>query len=147
MQEKKPYFETFLLANKYFRVKVWVDSNYCYSDSLQVKVVTVNTPTAVSAERCGPGSVNLSVTGATGNTLKWYDVMTGGTPIATTPVFTTPILNATTNYFVEAALLNSVGEIGRNDYNDISQWTPTGQGILFDVLSDINLDSNFLVHG
>ena len=40
---------------------------------------------------------------ASGATLNWYDVPTGGTPLATnSPTFTTPILNATKTFYVEA---------------------------------------------
>ncbi len=97
------YSESNLLANKYFRVKVGSGSNICYSDSVRVVVVPVAIPTVISGERCGPGTVSLSATSAASNTLKWYDVITGGTPIATTPTFTTPFLNVTTDYWVSSA--------------------------------------------
>ena len=35
------------------------------------------------------------------NPLTWYTTATGGTPIATGPSYTTPILNNTTSYFVQ----------------------------------------------
>ena len=97
------YTETNLTANKYFRVKIGSGSNVCYSDSLQMVVINVAAPTVVGGERCGPGTVGLSATAGTGTTLKWYEAMTGGAPVATTPSFTTPALNATTNYWVSSS--------------------------------------------
>lgn len=60
---------------------------------------------APKVERCDRGSVTLTVTGspeATG--YKWYTSETGGSPIsgATGASYTTPLLNATTTYYVTA---------------------------------------------
>lgn len=56
-------------------------------------------------ERCGSGTVNLSVTGTTGSTsFNWYDSETGGTLVATNAGnFTTPSLTTTTTYYVTAS--------------------------------------------
>ena len=53
---------------------------------------------------CGPGKVNLSVTGSAGTTsYRWYTSETGGTPVNTaTNSWTTPLLTATTTYYVTA---------------------------------------------
>ena len=55
-------------------------------------------PTAVNGERCGPGSVDLSVTGCTG-TVNWYNTVTGGNAISTGSTFTTPSILDTTIYY------------------------------------------------
>lgn len=44
------------------------------------------------------GSVTLN---ASGDEILWYDVPTGGSPVATGNTFTTPVLTATTIYYVE----------------------------------------------
>lgn len=54
---------------------------------------------------CGPGSVNLTVTGSTGVTaFNWYDAETGGNLVATTSSGNwSPNVTTTTNYWVTAS--------------------------------------------
>lgn len=54
-----------------------------------------------SASICGPGSVLLSAT-ATNGTVNWYSSSTGGSSIATGNSYSTPTINTTTSYFVDA---------------------------------------------
>ncbi len=54
-----------------------------------------------SASRCGSGSVVLSVTASAG-TINWYTAASGGSSFATGASLTTPSLNATTSYYVDA---------------------------------------------
>ena len=62
-------------------------------------VVTTTTP----ASRCGNGTLTLAATNSPAtSTLAWYDVPSSGIPLATGPSFTTPVLSATTNYYVQA---------------------------------------------
>ncbi|WP_432221764.1 gliding motility-associated C-terminal domain-containing protein [Flavobacterium sp. TMP13] len=51
---------------------------------------------------CGAGSVTLSATASSG-TISWYDIATGGTPIATGTTYTTPSLSVTKTYYVQAS--------------------------------------------
>jgi gliding motility-associated-like protein len=60
-------------------------------------------PTVVDAGRCGSGSIVLIASGATGaQTYAWYQTAIGGIAIAgeTAATYSTPILNATTTYYV-----------------------------------------------
>jgi gliding motility-associated-like protein len=50
---------------------------------------------------CGAGSGILSAT-ASGGTVNWYNTATGGTLLATGTSFTSPIINNTTTYYVDA---------------------------------------------
>ena len=54
-----------------------------------------------NATRCGNGSVTLQATANLG-TVNWYTTATGGTPVFSGNSFTTPVLSATTNYYVDA---------------------------------------------
>jgi hypothetical protein len=60
---------------------------------------------AVDGSRCGPGTVNLSVTGATnGTTVDWYAASTGGSVLTggtATANYTTPTINSSTTYYAE----------------------------------------------
>ncbi|WP_073482199.1 gliding motility-associated C-terminal domain-containing protein [Flavobacterium sp. CF108] len=64
------------------------------------------TPTVLTQSvtiQSGQSATLNAETSEPGAQLNWYDVPTGGTPVATnTPNFTTPILTATTTYYVEA---------------------------------------------
>src|SRR5690606_20243638 len=51
---------------------------------------------------CGDGTVDLQATADAGYVVNWYDVPTGGTPIATGNVFTTPVISTTTDFYVAA---------------------------------------------
>jgi gliding motility-associated-like protein len=67
--------------------------------------VVVNT-TPISPVVTGPDSIcsgNAATLTATapGGTYKWYEVATGGTPIYTGAIYHTPVLNASTTYYVE----------------------------------------------
>ncbi|WP_214070033.1 gliding motility-associated C-terminal domain-containing protein [Mucilaginibacter sp. dw_454] len=67
-------------------------------------VPTLTSPTTTI---CDGDVAVLSVTGVSGVTYNWYTAATGGTPIFTGVNFTTPVLHANTNYFVEA--VNATG--------------------------------------
>ncbi len=60
--------------------------------------ITSTTP----GSRCGIGTVSLSAIGS-GGTLNWYTAATGGVPLPVSgSPWTTPIINATTTYYVAA---------------------------------------------
>jgi len=77
---------------------------------VRVPVVVTVTPAvatpvlAAVAAICSGSTAVISVDSPqTGVTYNWYSLETGGTPVFTGPVFTTPALTANTSYFVEAA--------------------------------------------
>ncbi|MGK4567115.1 T9SS type A sorting domain-containing protein [Flavobacterium sp. 3HN19-14] len=80
-------------------------SGSCTSGRTAV-IATVNTTpsivTTTPASRCDSGPVTLTAT-ATGGTISWYDVATGGTALTTGASFLTPSISATTTYYIEAS--------------------------------------------
>lgn len=54
-----------------------------------------------NSSNCGNGTVTLQASANTGS-VNWYANSTGGIPVFTGNTFTTPILNTTTNYYVDA---------------------------------------------
>ena len=72
---------------------------------LQISTTSIITIPIISnplgANRCGSGSVLLQVTSNIGS-CNWYTTPTGGTPIFLGNTFNTPVLNTTTNYYVDA---------------------------------------------
>jgi hypothetical protein len=66
-----------------------------------------------------PSSVNLSVTGS--GTYNWYSVPTGGSILAggsNTSTYTTPMISASTTYYVEDATLQVYNNVGPDNNND-----------------------------
>ncbi|MBL0103540.1 MAG: hypothetical protein IPP51_07190 [Bacteroidetes bacterium] len=57
-------------------------------------------PTVSGDARCGSGSLNLSASSP--ETLKWYDLPSGGTLLFTGANFATPTISVTTDFYVEA---------------------------------------------
>ncbi len=85
-------------------------SGTCISARIPV-IATVNATPSITGtipnSRCDSGTVNLSATASAG-TISWFAAASGGTALATGPTFTTPILNATTTYYVQTANGNCV---------------------------------------
>ncbi|MEQ9610847.1 MAG: laminin B domain-containing protein, partial [Gammaproteobacteria bacterium] len=79
--------------------------------------VTVNSlpgaPSTTGGSNCGSGSVSLSASGGSAGQYRWYTVASGGTAIPgqTNSTYNTPVLSATTNYYV--ALNNGTCESNR----------------------------------
>ncbi len=62
-------------------------------------------PIAVNNSRCGTGSVSISATPGSAQTIDWYNVSSGGTVLANgsgTTTFNTPGISSTTSYYAEA---------------------------------------------
>ena len=60
-------------------------------------------PTAAAAQICPSQTVILAVTNPlAGITYSWYATATGGTALSTTDTYTTPVLNTTTTYYLQA---------------------------------------------
>ena len=80
-------------------------ANNCASGNIEVQIVRNIIPQLVTItgnERCGSGTLLLSVTPSDGASVNWYDTLESDTPIAFGETFTTPPLTATTTYYVEA---------------------------------------------
>ena len=81
------------------------EANDCASGTIEVQIVRNVLPQLNEIndnERCGPGTLLLSVEPSDGASVNWFDSLDAVTPIATGETFTTPSLNATATYFVEA---------------------------------------------
>jgi uncharacterized protein YjdB len=69
-----------------------------------VAATVINTPTITGStpgSRCDAGIVSLSATGSAG-TLNWYSAISGGLSMGTGSTFITPVIAATTTYYVDA---------------------------------------------
>ena len=103
-QTSSTYTVTNLSATTYYRAIL--SSGLCNTATTSSVAVTVSTtaPTITSTvpgSRCGAGSVALTVTPSSG-VVKWYAASTGGSALFTGSNFTSPNINATTTYYVDA---------------------------------------------
>ncbi|RYU83693.1 beta strand repeat-containing protein, partial [Hymenobacter persicinus] len=97
-----------LTGTTYFRARTTCGTNVATSN---VVTVTVNNPQITSTNSpvaiCEGGTATLTATAATGTTIRFYDAATGGNLLATAASYTTPVLTASQQYFVEASLPGS----------------------------------------
>lgn len=79
----------------------------CSSASRTSAIATVNNisadPATSNVSRCGNGTVTLNATSS--DTLRWYDAPVGGTLLATSSSYVTPVLSSTTTYYVQAGTI------------------------------------------
>lgn len=85
----------------------WVEASTntgCRSERMQVNITVNAVPALVvaSADAICPGRTVLTATTTTGDTINWYASESAASPVATGIAFTTPELNSTTSYWVEA---------------------------------------------
>lgn len=84
---------------------VVVTNNGCSSNPTAVTVQVVpapQQPTASNVSVCFGQSANLHASAPSG-VFNWYSTATGGTPLISSPDYTTPKLTATTSYWVSTA--------------------------------------------
>lgn len=60
------------------------------------------TPAIDPTPVCDSGSFTFNATATAGATIRWFDAAVGGNLLATGPTYTTPTINATTTYYVDA---------------------------------------------
>ena len=123
-------------ATRYYHLKVQCNGLTAgYSVPI---TITVNNPAVVvgpNVARCGIGTVDLT---ASGTNLQWYAAASGGTVIGTGSPFTTPVINATTTYYVSAASAGINGSggkpaaLGGTGYNGLT-------GLVFDATQPFTL--------
>jgi len=86
-----------------YRLKMYCAGNLVNTSS--PVTVTVNAPAilqTIPGSRCNTGSVSLIARATPGAMIKWYSAATGGAPLDTGAMFTTPAISATTTYYVAA---------------------------------------------
>ncbi|MBC5993405.1 gliding motility-associated C-terminal domain-containing protein [Pontibacter cellulosilyticus] len=89
----------------WFRRKVKAGGPCTESISTPIKIEVVFSPTAptvTSAAICPGVSTTLTATAMAGLTVEWYDAAQGGTLVFVGNAYTTPVLNSTTSFWVQA---------------------------------------------
>ncbi|WP_345157545.1 hypothetical protein, partial [Flavobacterium ginsengisoli] len=78
-----------------------------YQATYRYKAPVVTGNTAI----CSGTTTTLTAALAVGETVKWYNVATGGTSLASTAAFTTPALTAPTTYYLEVTRNGCVNSV------------------------------------
>lgn len=131
------YNTPMLTATEYFKLII-KNSNGLVCSQPEVMVL-VNNPLILNTTpgtRCGIGTVNLEATANAGASISWYDAPSGGAPKATGTIFTTPVINTTTDYYVAASIGETIGQVGAPNTTisaSIAAQTTTTAGINFQV--------------
>lgn len=86
------------------RFTVTVNSAVCSTTAdVNLQIINVPAPTAIHNARCGQGTLVISASTDSMNTIDWYSSPSGGTPLLIgTNQFTTSGIAATTIYYAEA---------------------------------------------
>ena len=130
-----------------FAFKTWIalaGDPFQTNDTISADVNSLHTPanpTVVSDTVPYGGIATLQASSP--DSLYWYDVPTGGTPIGTGSTFTTPNLYVTTPYYVEATSGAATYYTGKTSANTTatSGSGTTNFGLVFDALSEFTLSS------
>jgi len=93
----------------------WTTAPVTFTTPCNPPVISATTPASI----CGQGTATLGATANEG-TIRWYAAQTGGVALGTGASFTTPVITATTSYWVESSRLNGVVAVG--------PVSPTAQG-------------------
>lgn len=101
-----------LTENTYYQWTATVGADICIQEQVQVAVnnpqITSTTPGSV----CGQGAVTLGAAANSGSTILWYDSLNAIYPIYSGTSFTTPVLTATEDYYVEPVIENNTFNVG-----------------------------------
>nr|HMT30888.1 PKD domain-containing protein [Bacteroidia bacterium] len=120
------------------------NNSVTYSNYINITASSQANPSTTGAERCGPGTVNLTASGSGLGVIRWWDAPGGGNLLATGSSYS-PFINNTTTYYVDeefatgltdftGAFDNNIGAGAFFTANDI-------RGNYFDVLNPVILNS------
>jgi hypothetical protein len=93
-------------TTRYYRAQIKNGiGDVCFATAPYTLVVNNPVVTGTTAgSSCGIQTVTLGATASAGATLSWYANPTGGSSLGTGSTFITPVISATTNYYVEASI-------------------------------------------
>lgn len=114
------------------------------SASIDIEVLDAPAPSAIDVNLPTAGSANLFATGV-GTDFYWYNQPTGGTAVGFGASYATPVVNATTSFWVEEVHNYPADVIdgGKIDttYEDGSYHNSNGFYLIFDVYENMTLNS------
>lgn len=136
-----PYVVSNAIAQTmYYRVKAICGTAEAASAEDTVVILNPQITSITPDTTCGTGSVTLLASATQGATINWYNVATGGSPIATGTSFTNPVLSTTTNYYASASFGNTES-VGRLTTGSPVSLSATPRGLYFSATSPFTLKS------
>jgi PKD repeat protein len=110
-------------------------------DYIQVDVTELPAVDNTNLNACSAQSFTINAQGS--GTINWYDSANGVTPIATGSSYTTPVLSASADYYVENAISSTDAYVGSldNAANGGFYTANTYRYLIFDVLAPFTLQT------
>jgi hypothetical protein len=97
------------------------------------------------ATRCGTGTSIINAVANAGATISWYANASGGNPVGTGSPFTTPVLNATTTYYVSAETITNanvaLGSTAAIDTSFGTSGSPNGGMVFTTTTNNVVINS------
>lgn len=135
-------------SNGTYTVKLTVTNTHGPDSLVKTNYVTVNMPAAPTTQsdiRCKAGSVTLTATPPTSGNgyIRWFDSPTSNNVIDTGNIYTTPILTATKDYYVDYAIPKASEYGAKSDNSGGGSYydSPYKHHLVFDVHEPITLIS------
>lgn len=135
--------------NPQTRYYVWIRSNCGGSTglwsiapvSLTTKCQPLSIVSTTGATACN-NTAQLTATADSGADITWYDAPVGGNVVGAGPIFTTPVINSTTDYWVSASTGTGNMMTGKAAYSasPSSGAGTTNFGLLFNALNVFTLE-------
>ncbi|HOY31349.1 MAG TPA: M4 family metallopeptidase [Bacteroidales bacterium] len=129
-------------TNGTFTVKLRVTNQYGADSLIRTDYITIDMPdgpTATGATVCQGTAAQLTASG--NGTLNWFDSPTSNTSLYTGGTYTTPVLNTTTNYYVQSTAGGSAYTGLTNKVNTTASNISAEQGLIFTALQPFVLKS------
>jgi len=141
-----PYTTAVITDSTDFRLVVKCGGSAITASPSNVVAVNVNNPQVASvtgATRCGTGFVYLNATPSVGTDINWYAAPTGGSPLGSGNLFTTPSISSTTTYYAAAGVGGGFANVGMPAVitTNSSGGGTTNFGLVFDALVPFTLYS------
>lgn len=124
-----------------YSVEMTSNCGVANSETIPVVLTHIDAPATENDTVWAPsGSATLT---ATGTDLYWYDQSTGGTLVGTGTSYSTPVLNATTTYYVEDIVTTpgTTYNTGKPDNSGGGGYFSGDQDLIFSAMSDFMLKS------
>lgn len=103
-----------LASTTNYTVQITDNSTGCVGTAtVPVNVLTAQMLSTTNSAKCGPGTISLTGTPASGNTIAWYDASSGGNVVGLGNSLTTPFIPTTTTFYAVAeSMINAKATVG-----------------------------------
>ena len=88
-------------------------------------------------------SQSILLTAVSNYAIEWYGQVVGGSPIATGPTYTTPVISSPSTYYVQASSIGGTNYVGPSDnsFGNGGYFTNGNRYLVFDAYSEFTIKS------